>query len=203
MRRTDKIALWVLAAVVIGGLLSLVLESVWQQYLSPPLAPCPADRAGGGIPDGSRTAASAEPFAGPGPHPLVLVAVERGRQSEQLDRNRGTLPPGSLAADDADGRPVRAQLVVCRYRLDDAPVRIAPCRYSDQDNRVTEVEVRAPWFEYQVRQAATGALVTQFRTSASDPHCSLTIAADRSGLESEPNLYELADQLKPVVTTPR
>jgi hypothetical protein len=203
MRRTDKIALAVLAAVMIGGLLSLVLESVWQQYLSPPLAPCPATRAGGGIPDGSRIAASADPFAGPGPHPLVLVTIEGGRQSEQLDRDRGTLPPGSLAAEGADGRPVRAQLVVCRYRLDDAPVRIAPCRYSDQDNRVTEVEVRAPWFEYQVRQAVTGALVTRFKESASDPHCSLRIAAERSALESEPNLYELAGRLKPVVAGPR
>ena len=203
MRRTDKIALGVLAAVVIGGLLALLLEALYQQYFTPAFAPCPATAGADEIPDGSRVARAAKPFAGPGPHPLVVVGVTGREQRELEGTELPGLPATALAARDTDGRPAGAQLVVCRFKLADPPVPIGNCSYQDQNKQSTAVPMVASRYAYQVRQAASGGLVEQFELSATGGQCPLLHLVDQPTVAMLPSGDDVWRRLKPLVTAPR
>jgi hypothetical protein len=123
----------------------------------PPADPCPVDAPDGEVRHDSTYADKAAPYAGPGPHPVVMGPAE------DFGLSAPTFPAGWGPGDD----PLKAQLVVCEYFDSTGPV-VDTCVYEGGHR----FELAQASYVYRVFEARTAKPVTEFTLHASDGGCS-------------------------------
>ncbi|MFD9905755.1 hypothetical protein [Streptomyces sp. NPDC059063] len=107
----------------------------------------------------------APPYAGRGPHPVVVVRFSPEQGTDSMEPSAGHLPDGW----EADGKswPVSTQLVLCEYGELTGETVEEDCRYTGAGIHDLTVWVEKAKYTYRLYEAKTSRLVTTFQVDGS------------------------------------
>ena len=154
---------------------------------------------------------AARPYAGPGPHPAVVVSEYHPEESTPFyleDLRRGftvnKIPSAWFPAQDGLGVP-GLQLVVCGNLVSKGPeFSDQVCLYQDKQKTTYRKQFFVSRWSFQVRKAKTGELVDRFELVGRQSICNdwdtsvdgRSLAPDVAGVDNR----ELVQRLEPYVT---